>query len=122
MRFEGMHRQRGLSQPHCLCGESFLRFARGSLSTACVESVLHKRRLRDRKKRSGKAQKGPKTVVSGFDMNQGLATPKCETLVYTPRFSLQRLIKWHTDFVTTQCCARRSIEPPGFSFPSDRWR
>jgi len=58
----------------------------------------------------------PKSAVSGFLRYQRLATRKCETLVYTPRFSWRRLIKWHTIFVTTDSCARRSPEPPGFSF------
>ncbi|HKD23495.1 MAG TPA: hypothetical protein VKB71_15875, partial [Rhizomicrobium sp.] len=60
------------------------------------------------------SSKRPKLTVAGFLQRQGLARRKCETLVYTPRFSWRRLIKWHTIFVTTDSCARRSDEPPGF--------
>src|SRR5215469_7308804 len=59
------------------------------------------------------ASKRAKSVVAGFLKHQRLARRKCETLVYTPRFSWRRLIKWHTLFVTTDSCARRP-KRPGF--------
>src|SRR6516162_9240056 len=43
-----------------------------------------------------------------------LASRKRESFVNPLGFRLRLLIKKHTDFVTTDCCARRSDEPPGF--------
>src|SRR5215469_7619061 len=77
-----------------------------------VRCALRRHLRKGEVERVFRCSKRPKLTVAGFLKHQGLATRKCETLVYTPRFLWRRLIKWHTEFVTTDCCARRSPEPP----------